>query len=137
MKLYTKIQNGVLVPQEKGKFRDALSKNEGNWCEVDFGGRDRSIQQNKYYWGVIIRTIADDTGQDEDDIHDYLKTKFLRRKVNIEGEEAVVVGSTASLDTAEFEDYAEKCRVHAGEKFGLHIQLPNEDIGEGHTENNN
>lgn len=130
MRLYAKIQNGVFVPQEKGKFQDALSKNDGNWCEVDFGSKNRSVAENNYYWGVVVKTITDDTGQDADDVHDYLKTKFLRRKVVVGKEESVVVGSTATLTTVEFEDYLEKCRVHAIEYFQLTIPLPNEDIND-------
>jgi nitrogen fixation protein len=37
----------------------------------------RSLAQNRWYWGVIVKAISDTTGYDPLEIHELLKEKFL------------------------------------------------------------
>ena len=59
-----------------------------------------SPAQNKYYWGVIIKLIAEYTGHDPDEIHSIMKWKFLKQKddMNIE-----YVPSVSNLSTEQRE----------------------------------
>ena len=85
-------------------------------------------KQNRYYWGVIIKIIADFTGHSPDEIHTTLGAKFLKRQSDIGME---YVPSTTSLSTVEREKYHEECRRWAQIVLSLHVPLPNQvDIGD-------
>lgn len=127
MKFLGKIKEGRLEPMDKQSLSRFIKSHEGFWFELSIGLKGRSIPQNKYYWGVIVKSVADETGHSVNDVHDFFKTKFLSRKVSIGGSEQTITGSTSELDVAEFEEYAEKCRRFAGEVLGLIIPLPNEE----------
>lgn len=87
--------------------------------------KERSNQQNAYYWGVVIHLIHESTGEDPDRIHGFLSAMFLTRKA---WGENPYVESTTKLSTIEFEDYLENCRRWAAypENLGIYIPLPNE-----------
>ena len=86
----------------------------------------RTLQQNKYYWSVIVKLIAQHTGHDPEQIHELLKQMFSPKwhfsSVSAPG----IPTSTTRLDTLEFVEYTEKCRVWANEFLGLQIPLPGE-----------
>ena len=90
-------------------------------------GRTRSSRQNKYLWAIPYKMIADHTGHEPEEIHDFYKAKFLKRILNIFDEEIEYTLSTRKLTTVEFEEYTESIRRDAAVKFGLDIPLPNEN----------
>jgi hypothetical protein len=71
----------------------------------------RSVDQNRLYWGVYVRTLSDYTGYSPDEMHEVLKAKFLPKRLAIadgNGEvqnEFVIGGSTTKLNVIEFGDY--------------------------------
>ena len=87
----------------------------------------RSNQQNAYYWGVVIKLIADHAGYRSRDelqqVHDTLRGMFLVRD-GLWGKEIVL--STTSLSTVEFEEYASQIRRWAAIALDLSIPEPNE-----------
>jgi hypothetical protein len=93
----------------------------------------RSLNQNAYYWKVIIPAIHEMFVQngndvDEEDVHNYLKEQVGKLSKVIllpDGSIEKIVGSTANLSTMQFEMYVEKCRAFAAQ-FGFLIKLPNE-----------
>jgi hypothetical protein len=68
----------------------------------------RSVSQNRLY-RVYLGLISDYTGDDENELHEMLKNKFLKGK------------STTQLDTKGFADYLEKIRRYSAE---VNITLP-------------
>ena len=80
----------------------------------------RSIKENNYYWGVVIRLTADYTGFLDDEMHDAWRWKFLRKSTG----KMETVRSTTSLSTKEMEDYLEKIRTFALTEWNLTIPLP-------------
>lgn len=82
----------------------------------------RSIPENNYYYGVVVKMISDETGSWPDDVHHDLKLLFLR----IGGDKLPILRSTADLTPAEFEDYLSKIRMWAASFLNLIIPLPNE-----------
>ena len=87
----------------------------------------RSINQNSYYWGVLIKQISDEWGYFPEEVHQILKTKFLKKdEVVIDGDTYIITKSTAKLKTDEMEEYLEKCRMWASINLGICILLPNE-----------
>jgi hypothetical protein len=85
----------------------------------------RSNQQLRYYFGVIVKMLADHTGYTKDEMHDELKAMFNKVPSKIRAGEWIVK-STSELPTDKFETYEEEIRRWALITFNLPIPLPNE-----------
>ena len=90
----------------------------------------RSISQNNYYWGVVLKYVAVETGFTVDEAHQVLTKQFLGyEKVNSKtGEIIDLVKSTKKLSTVDFEEYLERVRQWALNFLDCKIPLPNESI---------
>jgi ATP-dependent phosphoenolpyruvate carboxykinase len=97
-------------------YRVELKENRGK----------RSLNENAYYWGVVVKILSDYTGDTPDDMHEVLKAKFLKTVVNFGGEELVMSKHTWNLTTKEFEEYLEQIRIFAQTELDVKIPLPNE-----------
>lgn len=82
---YGKIIDGKLIaesPIKKKQWENRLRLLEG--CDVEYSikkrSKARSMQQNKYYWAVVVPIISEETGMTEEEVHESLKWKFLRIK---------------------------------------------------------
>lgn len=101
---------------------------------VEQAKRLRSVNQNAYYWGVVIPHIIhmfQDAGQpaSPDDVHQYLKERVGKLCKMIETPDGLsfITGTTTNLSTAQFENYLEAVRAWAA-SYGCLIPLPNESI---------
>lgn len=87
----------------------------------------RSPQANAYYWGVVVRLLADHTGHTPDETHDVLKIMFLPKDVAIASQvgevvaEFVIGGSTTGLTIGQFADYVDRIRQWAFEQLDVSI----------------
>lgn len=86
----------------------------------------RSINQNNYYWGVVVRMIADETGYTLDESHEIIKGKFLATEVKVGNEIIRYSKSTTGLKTNEFEDLMTQIREWASVTLNCFIPEPNE-----------
>ena len=86
----------------------------------------RSIKQNRYYWGVIVKMLADYTGHDSIEMHEILKYKFNPRSIEVDGKEVTIGGSTQELSTKEFIEYNDRIKLWA--VTTLNVTIPN--VGE-------
>ena len=94
----------------------------------------RSLNQNKYYWLVVIGCFIQ--GAEEawgekitrEAAHDILKIQCNgKEQVNTDtGEVIKIQQDTKSLDTFEFEQYQDRCRKFIFTWFDLTVPLPNE-----------
>lgn len=84
----------------------------------------RSTLQNNYYWGVVVELLSSELGYDQDELHEILKYKFLKKESALNGME--YVKSTTKLTTGEFEDYLEKIRRWSAEFLNINVPEPNE-----------
>lgn len=90
-------------------------------------GKPRSLSQNRYYHGVLVKMISEETGHDTEEIHEILKSKFLPHQfVKFGSEDIEVVKSTTRLSTEEFGDYIERIRAFAAMELNLSIPSPGE-----------
>lgn len=116
---------------DKKKLWDTLKLLNAKYTvELTKFNTKRSLNANKYYWAVL-RTIAKDTGNDEDDLHLYFKQRFLEpRKVIFKetGEEKEVVGNSSDLDSLVFFEYVEKVRIMAIQELNIYCPTPEEYI---------
>jgi hypothetical protein len=115
----------------KQKLYNYLKMLDGTWnIKIERPKKDRSIKENNYYHGVVVKMIADEVGELPETIHEELKYMFLKyeglNKLN--GETEWRVKSTTELSTVEMEEYLEYCRVWAHEFLELVIPLPNQVI---------
>jgi hypothetical protein len=123
------VKDDKLSLDKAGQFKDYLHTLNGKRVEltVEKLKHPRTNSQNRYYWGVVVHEIAKHTGHDLEQIHELLKQMFSP-KWHWAGAtfNAPIPTSTTRLDTIEFTDYIEKCRLWANEFLGLQIPLPGE-----------
>jgi len=126
--LKAKIEDGKLIFFNPSRYQQLLKSMSG---VVDIVFRKvktpRSSQQNRYYWGVIIKILADELGYSPEDAHFALRLRFLRR---YDGEAKptplYVPKSTTDLSTKDFEAYQEDIRRWAASFLYINIPEPNE-----------
>jgi hypothetical protein len=93
--------------------------------------KTRSLAENRYYWGVVLTYLADETGYSKEEAHQVFGRMFLRYdKQMSDGTTEAFVRSTTSLNTLEFEEYLEKIRIFALSELGTYIPLPSEIVYE-------
>ena len=92
--------------------------------------KNRSDQENSYYWGVPIKLISEHTGYSKDETHELLKSLFLKKKINVKvkkgSERHTIVQSTSKLSTKRFEEYMSEIRQWASQELDCYIPEPNE-----------
>jgi hypothetical protein len=119
-----RVDKGQPHLKNKSRYLVQLSKLEGKEIELIIRQKksQRSLDQNSYYWGVVVAILGDHCGYDPEEMHEALKFKFLRK--GKEGLETVT--STTDLNTKEFEDYLERIRRWASMELNCFIPQPNE-----------
>lgn len=106
----------VMKVKEVRKTRSVGGKGEGN--------------QNGYYWAVIVRMIADEIGEvDQQEVHDWLQVAVGNTKTMPNGIQ--IPAGTSHMDTLEAEEYYKRVRMWAAApgnlcEAGFFIPLPNE-----------
>lgn len=112
------------------ELREYLLNLEGNEVDVtvEKHRNKRSLQQNSYYFGVVIKILSDELGYSRDEMHDVLKGKFLGELKKVGKTVIHYSRSTTSLNTQEFEDYLQQIREWASAELNVFIPLPNEVI---------
>lgn len=86
--------------------------------------RTRSLNENSYYWGVVVKMLADELGYLPEEMHDALRIKFL----TIHTDKLPSIKTTTKLTTSEFEEYLSKIRTWSSLELGVLIPMPNEVI---------
>ena len=90
----------------------------------------RSTPENNYYFGVVIDILSNELGYTKMELHELLKSMFLRQTKYLKTKDGVrevsVIKSTTSLSVGEFEDYLSAIRQFASISLGIYLPLPNE-----------
>lgn len=119
-------QGGELEFTDPERLKQFLLLNTGEMF-VNIGknkrNKQRSNNQNAYYWSIVLQLISDHTGETVEDLHDHFRVRFLMR-----GEKFARPVSTTSLSVSEFEDYLSKIRMFASQDLNVFIPLPNENL---------
>jgi len=95
----------------------------------------RSLDLNKYYFGAIVRTLADHIGYTLDEMHEILKIKFnSEKKFNVKKNRELppVSRSTTELDNSMFMEYCNKIKIWASmggdeeitDRYSLQLDSP-------------
>jgi hypothetical protein len=101
--------------------------------EIVRSKRKRSLKQNAYYHGVVVKIISMHTGYTGDEAHQELAKMFL----SYDNAGKKFVRSTTKLTTWEFEQYLDKVRAWAKSEMDCHIPMPNEITEDIYIELNN
>ena len=128
--------NGKFRPYDKERFIAEFKSLEGKRIEVIVRpeSRQRSNPQNKYYWGVVLKILSNETGYEPDELHLIFKDLFLKEYAEINKEDKRIVipylKSTTELSTQEFEDYLTRIKRWAAIELNIYIPEPNEVTNE-------
>jgi len=124
LKFYGAILHDKVVLQTPAAFKAYVKTFEGKQIELTVGSvkKSRSNNQNRYYWGVVVTMLSDETGYSTDEMHDALRMLFLQDRTK----KIPTIKSTTDLSTVEFEDYLAKIRQWAAETLNCVIPDPNE-----------
>ena len=125
---YFNVKKGKMDLIDRDAFQMVVSSMEGKSGELVIGdiGKNRSIAENNYFHGVIVKMISDHTGMFPEDVKEHLKRKFLTAEFQFNGRVYEYIRHTAGLKTDEFEDFCEKCRIYAAQEWKIYLPLPNE-----------
>jgi hypothetical protein len=130
----------------KGKFDNLSSEAlaslpDGNYT-ITKRTKKRSIEQNSSYWLLRVQPITNwlkEQGNQvsEDDVHYWLKVKFLGYKfIDINHKQVKVLKSTKDLSTLDFAAFMNEIAIYFSEK-GLYLKDPNQQefLGEQNERN--
>jgi hypothetical protein len=82
----------------------------------------RTLSQNALLW-MWLRCIAEDTGNTTDDLYDVFCSKFLRKRVEVNGDVVECCKTSSQLNTGEMTVFLDNIQVYAASELG--ITLPN------------
>jgi hypothetical protein len=126
------VQNGKLSILNKQSFLDYIKAFEGEHLILDVKKMtsSRSLNQNAYYWGVVIEILSQHTGYTSEEMHEVLRSRFLNTTIDFsfknKNEELKGSRSTSDLNTKEFETYLAEIRQWASRDLEVWIPEPNE-----------
>ena len=86
-------------------------------CKFQWVSTSRSNGQNKYYFGVVVDMISEETGNEPEETHELLKMRFLK---------PMGKRNTTELTTQEFKIYIERIQIWAAQTLNIVIPDPNE-----------
>lgn len=120
------LPGGLLVMERPQDYNRAVRALAGKHVELLVRKRktNRSTQQNRYYFGVVVKLLAEYCGYDAQEMHEVLAMRFLRI------EDCPVTGAprrkrTPKTDTQEFAEYVDHC-IRLAADYGVVIPSPNE-----------
>jgi hypothetical protein len=86
----------------------------------------RSLQQNRYLWGVVYPIIAEATGYTVNEVHEWARAQYLAPKVlQVAGKVREVTRSTTELSIGEMVEYVDNL-IQLGAELGCHVPSPEE-----------
>ena len=123
------LKDGKLVFDNESYFRTILSKYEDEpkvriIIEKERG--TRSLRQQGYYWGIVLKYIAEYMGEREEDLHEIFKAKFLKSRRQWRGAEMTILKSTTELTSDEFGIYIDRC-IQEGAELGVVVPMADKE----------
>ena len=120
------VENGKLTLDTPDLYEMYLGTLNGR-VRVDIGShrKNRSLEQNAYYWGVCLTLASDNLGYTTEELHDTFKAMFLKDRIIRQGRWLEIVRSTSNLDTKEMTNYIENVRRELAQ-LGIFVPSPKE-----------
>ena len=127
------VKGGRLHIRNRRAFDDQIALLREGW-ELEVSVKrlraTRSQRFNRYYWGAVVHLLSEHTGYSANEMHDFLKTRFIPKRVAVcDGngviqDELVLGGSTREMDNEEFAAYVEEICQWAAETLDVIIPGP-------------
>lgn len=120
------LPGGLLVLDKPKDYNRAVRALAGKHVEIVLRKRKtlRTSPQNRFYFGVVVKLLAEHCGYERDEMHETLAMRFLRI------EDCPVTGAprrkrTPKTDTEEFAQYLDSC-IRLAAELGVVIPDPKE-----------
>jgi len=132
-----RIKDGKLDFKQRSSFLQDVSKfKDGDYViTVEKRKKKRSVEQNRYYWGVIVPLVLEGLTEAGwrytiDQVHEDLKRDFnIVEIVNeVSGEIRKTIGSTTEMSTSQMLNYFAKITQWAAEYLNVQIPEPGEQL---------
>ena len=140
-KFYGAVKNGKIEHQTPELFQNYIIFNFKDGQEVEItvkkkfkkrtsGQPGEETNFNGYYWAVVVRLIADEIGEiDQDIVHGWIQVATGNWKQMKDGNR--IAKGTGGMTGGEFADYCSRARIWAGTPWniceaGLFIPQPHE-----------
>lgn len=122
-----RIDNGKLILKFPKEYASYIRSKEGKLVTVKIEDekKQRTGQQNRYYWGAVLTTVSEYTGHSTEELHEVFKNMFLvTHTINFKGKEVRITKSTTELDTLSFIKYIDRI---IAEVASMGIVIPSYD----------
>lgn len=116
-------KDGQIVMEHSFDYLTAKLANGVYTLSIKRKTKPRTISQNALMW-MWFKCMEESTGTPKEDFHDYYKTRFLKRYIEIRGRLVRVIRSTTELNTLEMTDYLNKIQADAATEFRIPLPLP-------------
>jgi hypothetical protein len=124
---FGEVIDGKLVLRNRETFDAQLTQLKGAIeVTVEKARSRRSLNQNAYYWGVVLKLLSEHTGYEIEEMHEVLKVLFNQGNFG----EVKFGKSTAKLSTIDFMAYLEQIQRWAAQELGVVIPDPNQEVSE-------
>lgn len=138
-----KVEGGEFVPNDHGEWSDEQRRLDGLEVEVTIrkrrkprtqGAPGEASNQLGYYWGVLIRTIADEIGEmDQELVHRWVLRAVGHFKVMPDGMK--IPAPTSDMDAGPFQELCKRIQIWAAQPgnvcdSGLYLPDPHEVVEE-------
>ena len=122
------VKNGKVVINDRAKFDNDISKHENKTVVITVREQKnkRSLNLNAYYWSVVVELLSEETGHDKDDMHEILKSMFLRTRYKLNGVWTDGTKSTTKLNNKEMIGFIDEVKRFSSTELGLYIPDPHE-----------
>lgn len=122
------VQKGKLVFNNPEGFNKHLLRLNDKSVDVvvRLPRKDRSNKENRYYRGVVVVLISEHTGYTPEEVHEFLKLKFLSKIIVLCGNDIRIPQSSTGLSTIQWEQWMTEIREWAALDLGIYIPLPKE-----------
>lgn len=108
-------------PESRSKLWDCLRNLQGEQViKIKRRSKGRSLQENRYYWSVVLAYIADYTGHNPNQVHEYYKHEFIPL-VKFTDDYRL---TTSDLTHDQIWDFIDKIRLDAKDRFNISIPDP-------------
>ena len=122
------VKNSKITFSDRARFNSDISQYEEKTIEIIVREQKkrRSLNLNAYYWSVAVKLLSEHTGYDKDDMHEILKSMFLRTRYKLNGVWLDSTKSTTKLNNKEMIEFIDEVKRFASKELGCFIPDPNE-----------
>ena len=121
---YGIVNHGKIIRDDEKNYRILLCTLEGKRIgeTIEKEHKQRSNQQNRYYFGVVVPIIAECLGYSINETHEGLKDMFLCDRTG----KLPRIKSTTELSTVDWESYMSQVRQWASQFLVVYVPDPGE-----------